>query len=63
MKIINQTAKSIYNLGDISTFCSDADEDYIDGVPIDEYVKQQTAEAKAKTREALLRALKELDDD
>ena len=61
MRIFNQTAKSIYNFGDIDTFC--ADDEYINGVPINEYVKQQTAEAKAKTREALLRALKELDDD
>lgn len=61
MKVINQTAKSIYNFGDIDTFC--ADDECINGLPIDEYVEQQTKAAKDRTRKALLRALEALDEE
>ncbi len=61
MRIYNQTAKNIYNFGSIDTMSVDDGEELINGVPVEEYVAQQTKAAKAQTRRALLLALQELD--
>ena len=60
-RIFNQTAKNIYNLGDIDTLCVD-DDVCVNGLPIETYVEQRTRASKAQTRKALLRALRDLDE-
>ena len=63
MRIYNQTAKNIYNFGNIDTLSFDDGEGLINGIPVEVYVSQQTKSAKAQVKRELLRALQDLDDD